>query len=626
MQANERNPRAFSLGKTGLLLFIIALFALYFVRSYVLFLDIIKPVGMEECHTGAAAREILERGFVFPINEYTPEYYENSIIVETLLTVVSFRLLGPSRFSLEFVPFLLSFVSLILFCSLLRRGGFSNGIWFFIVSYFFGSMMFIYLTMDSLGNHVVGLFVGIVILYLFYTAYITRKSVCFYALLFSTGLGLFMHLGSMLFAGLCLIVYLLYRPAEGKRPRPSTKTALKGAAFFCAGAIPFVIFLIKTNLMSVTYLFGVVHRRSIGTHNVSAYAAGILEQLVFQFDDRTWLLAAFCIPAALAPLLWFKYGKRNKCEPARLLHFIACLFPACILAAVVIFSGGEFTTYYTYFLPMLFLAGAVAVSLMFDILFSNSRSPAALQAVFFAALISVLFSGIDLSHLNFSIDRTMRKLTADDDTAFCYWRFGRCFGNYVKYNDNSNQYARRMLDACGNFDSNEKKDECLWGWAAAYTGFKLDSESIDILGPDAAGLYARSVGGWADSIADCFVMEKAFIDDCILGHIERRAINMYSFNPPWKQFVRIPCLPEEPRFTGLVENIRGHIRSGASGPQDCPDNIRLLCIEADAYCASIRKDMEFCINSYGKTEERELCQYVFQQVWMAKEAEVNITY
>ncbi|HPI78652.1 MAG TPA: hypothetical protein PLK80_18115, partial [bacterium] len=55
--------------------FAAAIFLLFFLRSFVLYIDVINPVGMEECHTGAVAREMLKNGLRFPIEQYTPEYY-----------------------------------------------------------------------------------------------------------------------------------------------------------------------------------------------------------------------------------------------------------------------------------------------------------------------------------------------------------------------------------------------------------------------------------------------------------------------------------------------------------------------------------------------------------------------
>ncbi len=211
------------------------LLVLYFLRSFVFFTDSFIPVGMEECHTGAAAQEIVANGFQFPIEQYTPEFYENSIIVAVMMTAVSVRIMGLNQLSVEISPFVISFAVMLVFCSILIRGGFKSGLWFFIISYFFASGTFLYITMDSVGNHIFGLFMGAVVMSRFHRGHTTGRLRHFYAMMFAVGLGLFVHLASAMFAGICLIVYFIYKPAHSARPRLSAGETIKGVFFFRAG-------------------------------------------------------------------------------------------------------------------------------------------------------------------------------------------------------------------------------------------------------------------------------------------------------------------------------------------------------------------------------------------------------
>ena len=611
--------------------FAAAIFLLFYVRSFVLYVDVINPVGMEECHTGAVAREILKNGLRFPIEQYTPEYYENSIIAGALLSLAPVSLLGLSRLSVEIAPFVLSFATLMIFISLLKKAGYRSGMWYFIVSYFFVSGVFAYNTMDSVGNHVIGVFIGALILRFFYDARLTGSRKSFYALMFISGFGLFAHMGSLLYAGLCAVVCLMFRAAEQERgPRLAAKEKLFGAAFLLIGALPFFIFIKKTGAMNATFLAGVVKRRSYGVEDWGAYAKSSAEQFLFQFDGRAGLAVLYIFLAAMAWVVWKNARKAGVPESKKLLCAIAVVFPVSTMAAVVVFSGGQFTTYYTYLMPVMFLAGAVSISFLIDKLFPEALAVSIAKLVFSAGLMAFLLIGKNAGNYNFSVSRAMDKLVADEEMSFCYWRFGRSFGNYAGFNGDTGEYAEQAKAMCGRFDSKEKADECLWGWSADASGggFSLDARAAEALGKEKAELMAASIGGWSESILACFNVHKPFIDDCFLGYIERKAIILASISPDVSPAISISCLPEKPEFSGFIEKARRRIRQGADGdgPQDCPKNINSLCVHADAYCAAVEKRIDYCDKSYGSAEERSICRFVFQNVWAAKEAEAQEGY
>ena len=590
-----------------------------------MYVDVINPVGMEECHTGAVVREILQNGFQFPLEQYTPEYYENSIVVGSLLTVPVAAALGVNRLSVDLVPFAFSFASLLLFMGVLRRGGAAKGLWFFVISFFFVSGTFIYLTMDSVGNHIIGLFLGALMLDRFFNAHVTRRPRYFYHFAFIAGISLFAHIGGLLYALLCAAVWALYRPLRERKPKLSAGTLLKGAAIFHLGAVPFIVFAIKTRGNSALYLLGVVGRRSTVVRDWAAYAQNNFKQFLFQFDDRLFIAILYLVPVIVAWAAWIRIRKVEMPEGNRLLLFIACLFPVPALAAVVVFSGGEFTTYYTYALPLLFLTGAVFFARLADSVDNSETEAPKLQFILSLMLLVLLGSGTYVRQINLSAGHAWRELTATPEKAICYWRFGRSFGNYTPYRGDPEKYAKDILAACGRLNSREKRAECLWGWSVLNDRgeFVLDRKAANALGGEAAGLIARSMGGWSGSINSCLGMDPALVDDCILGIVERNAVNLYSFSPPGKPFVRIPCLPDTPRFTGLVQSIRGEIKLApwADRPQNCPPDINMLCVMADAYCAASREHMNFCDTGYTKSSDIDLCHFVFWQVWNAKLAE-----
>ena len=457
MEDNQEENRAFS--RFFKIVIVASLFALYFFRSFALYVDIINPVGLEECHTGAIAREVLSNGFKMPIEQYAPEYYENSIIAAGIITVVPVWIMGLSRLSVEMTPFILSFAAFMIFCELLRRAGFGSGIWFFIVSYYFGSISFVVHTMDSVGSHILGIFMGSLIVWQFHESRVSRKNINFYLMMFSIGLGLFLNMASLMFAALCILAYVFYKPVSGKKPRASMPTLIKGMAALLIGAAPFAVFMIKTKMMSAAYLFGVFGRRSSSFGDWSLFVKNTFEYMLYQFDGKPWLAAMFFVPVLLLWVGWQAgWGKRIS-ESKRLLLYLICFFPAPVFAAVVVFSGGDFTTYHIYLLPLLFMAGAAMVSIAIDSVFKKPAASKLAQLVFSLALVAVFLTGEHFKNLNFSIERAVNIPPTDEEEAFCYWRFGRAFGNHTEFRGDTGGYAGDMAAACGRFDTEEKKNE-----------------------------------------------------------------------------------------------------------------------------------------------------------------------
>jgi hypothetical protein len=623
-QAGARNrayPRLLTVAAVAFL------FTLYFFRSFALYVDIINPVGMEECHTGAIAREILANGFDLPIEQYTPEYYENSIVAAGILTIVPVWIMGLSRLSVEMTPFVLSFAAFMVFCALLRRAGLGSGIWFFIVSYYFSSISFVIHTMDSVGSHILGIFIGSFIIWQFYESRVSKKNINFYMMMFAIGLGLFLNMASLMFAALCFLAYIFYRPVSGEKQRASVPTLIKGAAAFLIGAAPFAFFMIKTKMMSATYLFGVFGRRSSSFGDWNSFINNTVDYMLYQFDGKPWLAALLFVPVLILWVGWLAGWGKTVSESKKLLLYLICFFPAPVFGAVVVFSGGEFTTYHIYLLPLLFMAGAALSSIVIDCVFKNPVSSTFAQFALSMALIAVFLSGEQFKNLNFSVARAVKVLTADEEEAFCYWRFGRAFGNHTEFKGDTAVYAKDMVAACGRFDEDQKTNECLWGWSAEAThgGFMLDAKAALALGSDRASLIARSKGGWASSILKCFEVHEAFVGDCFRGIAERKAIKIYSVRRAGDPYIRLPCLSEEREFSGLVEwNMEKLREPGGSTPQECPDSLNMLCVIADAYCAAIEGEMDFCLKGYDRAEDAKLCSFIYEHTLISESAKKRL--
>jgi hypothetical protein len=410
----------------------------------------------------------------------------------------------------------------------------------------------------------------------------------------------------------------------------TVKEKFFGAALFLVGAAPFFVFLKKTEAMNAAFLAGVLKRRSFGVEDWGAYAKSAAEQFLFQFDGRAWLAGFYIFLAATAWAVWRTARRSDVPDSKKLLCAIAAVFPISTLAAVIVFSGGQFTTYHTYLIPILLLAGAVSISTLLDKLVSGAVAATAAKLIFSVGLLAVLLIGKHADAYNFSVSRAMDKLVSDEEMSFCYWRFGRSFGNYAGFHGDSRAYAEQAKTMCERLGSKGKADECLWGWSAdASRGrFSLDAGAADVLGKEASELLAASIGGWSGSILACFNVHKPLIDDCFLGYVERKAIILASISAAGDPVISIRCLPEHPAFSGFIERMRQRIRQGAVGedPQDCPENVNSLCVHADAYCAAVENRMDYCDKSYRSPDDLSMCRFVFQNVWEAKEAEEGSGY
>jgi len=338
-----------------LIILLLALFPLYFMTRFMPYLFFRFPMGLEECHTGAVVREIIENGFEFPIEQYTPEYYENTIIIGSLLSIIPVRLFGLSVFSLKSIPFLFSYLCLVIGCLILFRSGFKKGIWFYLFCYFAGPLPFIYQNMDSVGNHIIGLFSSSLNLYLFYLAYTTRKAGYFYGFMFFAGFGVFMHFASVMYTLLCFLVYILFKPGGGDtftRPGPSYRQMCSGLTLLSIGILPFLLFVVKTKHKVYLSLIANATSQQSSVDGISEYVTMILKTILVQFDMNAVLLFTLIALYAVVCLSYFK--DRTLSIESRFLLFITIVFPVVIYTAVLLFSGIQPSRYYTYLYQMLY--------------------------------------------------------------------------------------------------------------------------------------------------------------------------------------------------------------------------------------------------------------------------------
>jgi len=375
--------------------------------------------------------------------------------------------------------------------------------------------------------------------------------------------------------------------------------------------------------MSVSYLISVFNRRMPWTGDWNSYASKTAEYLLVQFDGKLWLAILNFIMVFILWAIWRMGKEKRMPESKRLLLYILCVFPIPIFAAVVLFSGGEFTTYHIYLVPFLFMTGAVVVSIWIDAIFKKTFASAIAQIALSFLLLAGAIYGEQFRTFNFSTDRIYKVMISEEEEAFCYWRFGRAFGNHAFFNGDIKKYAKDMVEACGRFDTEQKKKECLWGWSseASHGGFVLNSEAIEVLGAEYAAVVSRSIGGWSGNLLKCFELNEAFVGDCFYGLVERNALKIYSVKRPGGAYIKIPCLSEDREFSGLVEKHRQKLREPTGGaPQECPDSFNMLCVVADAYCAAKDRMPDFCSKGYDDIENAKLCSFIYEHTLVSENA------
>lgn len=487
----------------------------------------------EECHTGAAAREILKHGFQFPLEQYTPEYYENTIVFNILLTTAVAKVIGVSPFTLKLIPFLFAYGCFVIACLLLYKSGFESGLWLYVLLYFFGTGEFIIQTMDAVGNHIIGLFFSMIIISVFYFWYTTKKPYYFYLFAFFVGFGTYVHMATALFSALCILMYFVCAPpflSSFDWPPLSLRRMLTGFICFAVGMIPFMVFYIRTNKWSVLSIIANASAQQPGRHG-NAFLPNIsLRSLLLQYDFNIPALIFLSCSFVLIFHYLFKIRKRNAHVESDFLLYFLCFALPVVFVAVTLFSGGAPSRYYAYFYQIAFMTSAVGVSILINAFPSRTKGLYIQLILFIAFSLSLVFSNrYVLEHhdkqYNFSIRSARMKLFEDRKAAYCYWRFGRAFSHYTPKHTPMG-FAVGFKRNCDRFDTRQKRFECYYGIGeSGYSSYLLKADAQDIFGYDGMTMIANGIGSDIfhanGNINKCYStgLSGAYVNDCILGYV-----------------------------------------------------------------------------------------------------------
>ncbi|MCB9507472.1 MAG: hypothetical protein H6697_07370 [Myxococcales bacterium] len=218
--------------------------------SLYLFADYTIPLP-EGCHTGGAALEIMRFGFRFPLISYTPEYYENGIIVEALLAIPFFSLFGANTLSLLLlaisVSTALALAALYVLDAMLAERGVtaawarvSAGV-VLAVMLGFGPPEFQLYSASPLGDHHEGTMLNVVVLALLAARIRRPTRLRSAALWLAAGVAVFWEKGALMAAAVAALYEVCGSPLAVGRVR---RWGLSGALFM-VGFAPAVFLDLK---------------------------------------------------------------------------------------------------------------------------------------------------------------------------------------------------------------------------------------------------------------------------------------------------------------------------------------------------------------------------------------------
>ena len=596
-------------------LFFLLLLPLFFFSRFLVNVNSTMFMTNEECHTGAVASELLGHGIEFPLYQYTPEYYENSILVSSFLATIPVYLLGLNPLSVKLVPFFFAYGCLVLGCLILLRGGFRNGIWFYVVCFLFGPKPFHLETLDGVGNHILGAFMGLTILYLFCGYYLGGKRIHFFLWMFFMGLGTFFHMSTVLFSILSVAVWVFYRPESGgtvRRPAPAPADLETGLLFFLAGLVPFGFFLAKTGGQSVLFLLKNTLSQQPEQFGVVPFIRAVWNATLYQVDGRIWMLLMFPALAAAAFAMLLSRKERRPGGESRFILFILVAVLVPVWGAVIIYGGVDTPRYYTYLYPVQFMLGGAVLSVFLDPLLARGGRAAGVLRLVLAAAFSCLLM---VQGFNVSYEDFRREYITKKERAVCYWRFGRAFSNYTGEELEEKEYAAEMIVKCGRFDKEEKRNECYWGWGYMGTsGLRLTADVAAVLGPERSAALAKGIGAGdtGDCRGRCFSVRvsERFAGDCISGCLESRLVHGIGGG------LTLPCGPEERIFGGYYGEAMKKARGGTPEGEieKCRRMKSDICGVMAGYCAAVEGREQLCGLETPAPEFTDVCGDVYMKL------------
>jgi len=389
-----------------------------------------STVTTEECHTGGMAQEILAHGFALPFGAYTPEVYENGIVLQGFAAAAFFASIGPSVLTLRVLALLVSWIGLLLTWSLAKRTGNTLGMdaeraqW---------SLLAVCLLMTglapgllgwhstyALGGHNEGKVLTLALLWLFALRIESPTAARRASLWLCLGLFAFAHKGTLMVAAIAGIHELVAVTRRNTRPRQ----LLIEAAAFGIGAIPLVLRSSGSQMRDWQF---VASKFQMPLSQIPRHAWNLL---CMTYDNNLLLLAIVALT-----LGWvLRAGwQRRAALPIALVSYV--------LLNWLVAAPTRSPSYRLYSYPVAIALVSVALTHALGWVAQRGKLPAWSQPLL-AALVTLVI----LMPRSEWRPRTIAELANNHEMAVCTWRFGRGFLSHWNFDDSVALQKCRTLE------------------------------------------------------------------------------------------------------------------------------------------------------------------------------------
>lgn len=388
----------------------LALFA-----ARILFMPDIPDVSPETCHSGAIASELLDHGIRFPLLAYTPESYENGIIVEGFLTVPFFQLFGRNLLALKLLAHVFATVSTLMGFALLERaldwravrdGARSLARWCYFLLMVLAPSVFTFKMLDALGDHNEGTALAMVLLVLLVRRIERPTTIRLVALWLTAGIFAVWERGTLM----VVLIAGLHELTAAARSRALWTRPFLAVGLFLIGYAPgFYISIVR----------GFSDAEAIaGKFSLRSPFLGIVD-----FLTKSWIRPLFVFLFLGACVDWMATGWRQRRDNA----VAMCLAGFALLHVVLVgLTGRTNGFYHLYSFFVMAIPPAIWSARLGNFLSHRFALPLPATGLMLSV---VLVLGLR-PELRLDLGR-LQSLHRDDAQAACYWRFGRAFGQFT---------------------------------------------------------------------------------------------------------------------------------------------------------------------------------------------------
>lgn len=408
-------------------------------------------VAPEECHTGGIAVDLLEHGMRWPFFSYTPEHYENGIVLQGFLAVPFFVAFGRNVLALKLLTIVVAFLVVVLGFALLLRvlaaTGLTRGprrtaaIGCYLALMVFAPPLIVREGTDALGDENEATAMALVILVLL-ARRIERPSLARVAGLFGlAGFLGFWHEGTLL----ATAVAAAHELVSVLRRRSPAGWLFAAAAAFMVGHTPAFVAHVASQNRDITTILAKFAPSSLVTPLLTFAPLSWAS-----FDGNPILLAAM-----IAAVVFCVRTAKTATRAEDLLPWLA-LYVCGHVALMVLAMAHGHLDYWYYGYPV--LAGVASVRAVSAATWVGERlgGSATVRNAALAAGPLVLAAG-SLRHARPDFGK-IASMHADRDRAVCTWRFGRAFLHARNYD------RERAADDCRTLGADAGL-ECLSGLA-----------------------------------------------------------------------------------------------------------------------------------------------------------------